>query len=189
MALINCPECNKQISDFAVNCPNCGYPLQKQNFETKSTPQNRNISQNKASLPPALPKPVGCFKIVLIVVASVFGLFVLMGILAGIFSTESNEIKTIGNTEKVTDSIVLNNEQKNDTIINSFATTSPNFTHKQSEVTKTKETTVKKSSPVRKTKAKRKPKSSRTYYTGPRGGCYYINSNGNKTYVDRSFCN
>ena len=30
--------------------------------------------------------------------------------------------------------------------------------------------------------------SSRTYYTGPRGGCYYINSNGNKSYVDRSKC-
>lgn len=29
---------------------------------------------------------------------------------------------------------------------------------------------------------------SRTYITGPRGGCYYINSNGNKTYVDRSLC-
>ncbi len=26
-------------------------------------------------------------------------------------------------------------------------------------------------------------------YTGPRGGCYYKNSNGNKTYVDRSECN
>jgi endonuclease G len=25
-------------------------------------------------------------------------------------------------------------------------------------------------------------------YIGPRGGCYYINSNGNKTYVDRSYC-
>ena len=24
---------------------------------------------------------------------------------------------------------------------------------------------------------------------GPQGGCYYINSNGNKTYVDRSECN
>ena len=24
---------------------------------------------------------------------------------------------------------------------------------------------------------------------GPRGGCYYINSRGNKTYVDRSMCN
>lgn len=29
---------------------------------------------------------------------------------------------------------------------------------------------------------------SRTYITGPRGGCYYINSNGNKVYVDHSFC-
>ncbi|WP_081643220.1 hypothetical protein [Sphingobacterium paucimobilis] len=30
---------------------------------------------------------------------------------------------------------------------------------------------------------------SRTYIRGPRGGCYYINSNGGKTYVDRSMCN
>jgi hypothetical protein len=30
--------------------------------------------------------------------------------------------------------------------------------------------------------------SRRTYITGPRGGCYYINGNGNKTYVDRSLC-
>ncbi|SEI38141.1 hypothetical protein SAMN05216327_10171 [Dyadobacter sp. SG02] len=28
----------------------------------------------------------------------------------------------------------------------------------------------------------------RQYIRGPRGGCYYINSNGNKTYVDRSMC-
>jgi len=26
-------------------------------------------------------------------------------------------------------------------------------------------------------------------YKGPRGGCYYINKNGNKTYVDRTYCN
>lgn len=25
-------------------------------------------------------------------------------------------------------------------------------------------------------------------YKGPEGGCYYINSNGNKTYVDKSLC-
>ena len=31
--------------------------------------------------------------------------------------------------------------------------------------------------------------SGRTLYKGPEGGCYYINSNGNKTYVDRSCCN
>ena len=27
MALIKCPECGKQISDKAVSCPNCGFPL------------------------------------------------------------------------------------------------------------------------------------------------------------------
>jgi hypothetical protein len=27
-----------------------------------------------------------------------------------------------------------------------------------------------------------------SYFTGPRGGCYYINANGNKTYVSRSLC-
>ena len=26
-------------------------------------------------------------------------------------------------------------------------------------------------------------------WIGPRGGCYYYNSNHNKTYVDRSYCN
>lgn len=25
-------------------------------------------------------------------------------------------------------------------------------------------------------------------YKGPNGGCYYINSNGNKTYVDNNLC-
>ncbi|MGO4920635.1 hypothetical protein [Maribacter spongiicola] len=37
-----------------------------------------------------------------------------------------------------------------------------------------------------------KPKryrSSRAYYRGSRGGCYYINSSGNKSYVSRSLCN
>lgn len=29
MALINCPECNKQISDTIKSCPNCGYELKK----------------------------------------------------------------------------------------------------------------------------------------------------------------
>jgi len=29
MALINCPECGKEISDQAASCPNCGTPIQK----------------------------------------------------------------------------------------------------------------------------------------------------------------
>lgn len=37
-------------------------------------------------------------------------------------------------------------------------------------------------------KSKIKTITTRVYYRGPRGGCYYINSNGNKTYVSRSLC-
>lgn len=29
---------------------------------------------------------------------------------------------------------------------------------------------------------------SRRYYTGPRGGCYYLTGSGRKQYVDRSYC-
>lgn len=35
MALIKCPECNKQVSDKAVACPNCGFPI-KDSFEKKT---------------------------------------------------------------------------------------------------------------------------------------------------------
>jgi len=29
MALINCPECNREVSDTAMTCPNCGYSLKE----------------------------------------------------------------------------------------------------------------------------------------------------------------
>ena len=29
MALVECPECKKDISEYTENCPNCGFPLQK----------------------------------------------------------------------------------------------------------------------------------------------------------------
>lgn len=32
MALINCPECNKEISDKTRKCPHCGYPIKKLNI-------------------------------------------------------------------------------------------------------------------------------------------------------------
>lgn len=33
MALIKCPECNKEISDKVTACPHCGYPLSETNSE------------------------------------------------------------------------------------------------------------------------------------------------------------
>jgi ribosomal protein L7/L12 len=29
MALIKCPECSNEVSDQAIACPKCGYPLQQ----------------------------------------------------------------------------------------------------------------------------------------------------------------
>ncbi|WP_367109782.1 hypothetical protein [uncultured Psychrobacter sp.] len=42
MALINCPECSKRVSDQSVACPNCGFPI------TKLSPFR--------AVPPPLPK-------------------------------------------------------------------------------------------------------------------------------------
>lgn len=39
MALINCPECNRVVSDKANSCPNCGYPLLSQQVTLSSTAQ------------------------------------------------------------------------------------------------------------------------------------------------------
>ncbi len=27
MALVECPECNREVSDLAIMCPHCGYPI------------------------------------------------------------------------------------------------------------------------------------------------------------------
>ena len=35
MALINCPECGKEISDKAASCPNCGCPIEKREKDDK----------------------------------------------------------------------------------------------------------------------------------------------------------
>lgn len=43
MAIINCPECNKQISDQAPKCPGCGYPL----HDEKSVDLSGLIVNNK----------------------------------------------------------------------------------------------------------------------------------------------
>ena len=34
MALIRCSECGHQISDQAIACPECGYPLNNSNSDT-----------------------------------------------------------------------------------------------------------------------------------------------------------
>jgi hypothetical protein len=42
MAIINCPECQKEISDKAANCPSCGFPLKQ--TESNDSSSNQEIS-------------------------------------------------------------------------------------------------------------------------------------------------
>lgn len=54
MAMIKCPECGKEISEYAEKCPNCGYPIKElgnqandiqDSFENQSYRTNYNINR------------------------------------------------------------------------------------------------------------------------------------------------
>jgi hypothetical protein len=49
MSLINCPECNKKISDKAISCPNCGMPIarsiDKQNDSNEENQSDAELLQ------------------------------------------------------------------------------------------------------------------------------------------------
>ncbi len=66
MALIDCPECGKQVSDAAAQCPNCAYPIAK----PKPTKQ-----QKSAEKPKKPSKKLGCFGtfFIIIIVLMVIG--------------------------------------------------------------------------------------------------------------------
>jgi len=77
MALINCPDCDKEVSDQAPTCPNCGRPLKK----ASNSHQNVKVEG----------KSEGCFLQTLNVGCIIFfiiiGLFILIGIIATITSS------------------------------------------------------------------------------------------------------
>lgn len=51
MALISCPECNKEISDKAESCPNCGFPLNKVSLiQQVTSEENVTAPQNSAPI-------------------------------------------------------------------------------------------------------------------------------------------
>ena len=49
MALINCPDCNTEVSDKAIQCPKCAYPIStlfSHNFTTQEISNPQNITVN-----------------------------------------------------------------------------------------------------------------------------------------------
>lgn len=41
MALISCPECNKDVSDKASSCPGCGVSIRKDSMEERYVKRNK----------------------------------------------------------------------------------------------------------------------------------------------------
>ena len=80
MALINCPECNREISDQAKFCPHCGYPL-------------KNITPTAVKQTPKAKKSLKPAPIILAAVAFVLIVSVLLILyLSGIFADNSADI-------------------------------------------------------------------------------------------------
>jgi len=74
MALINCPECGKEISDKVKACPHCGYPLvEEQPGEATTAPQQVEVTGLK--LPTKNYKKIITIGLVslAVIIAAVFG--------------------------------------------------------------------------------------------------------------------
>lgn len=68
MALTNCPECQKSVSDMAPECPHCGYPINSvptQSYEQISDVKESSIPKDK------LPILIVASAIILIVIIAV----------------------------------------------------------------------------------------------------------------------
>jgi hypothetical protein len=54
LALVKCKECGKEVSEFAVSCPNCGFPLSKSEFALpemkEATFADKNIIDSKETI-------------------------------------------------------------------------------------------------------------------------------------------
>lgn len=70
MALINCPECKKEISDSVKTCPHCGFVINSEQEKPKK-------------------KKKGCFTWVLLIIAILLAFFYFYGKNSGSTSTDS----------------------------------------------------------------------------------------------------
>lgn len=83
MALINCPECNKEISDTAKNCIHCGYVLKEENTVVQPqtvviAPEKGKIAKNSLNIGVTIILVVTGFSLLAYLVACLFsGSFVL----------------------------------------------------------------------------------------------------------------
>lgn len=83
MALINCPECGRQISDQAKNCIDCGYPVKQ---ETTSIEERNDKTTTQPTV--VVESKEGCFLQTLNVGCMILAVIILLSVLIlfGLFS-------------------------------------------------------------------------------------------------------
>lgn len=95
MAIMNCPECGKEISDKAANCPNCGFTLQEE--RTPLSPQ-QNIT------PATRPKKKkGCLFFILFLV-------IVFGAIGAFIATQDDLFPSRSNNETVNSELITMKE-------------------------------------------------------------------------------
>lgn len=70
MALINCPDCGKKVSDQAPTCPNCGRPLEE---VSQSTPNVKAEGQKEGCFLQTM--NAGCM-----IIFAIIGIIILLAI-------------------------------------------------------------------------------------------------------------
>ena len=86
MALINCPECNKKISDKVKTCPFCGYP-----FESSDATKNDLQKVEITSVNIKSKNPLKTKKIIIGIITGI--IVIAIGITTFIFVKNNNENK------------------------------------------------------------------------------------------------
>lgn len=96
MALIQCPECGKEISDKVVACPHCGYPLTD---GSQSPPDLQRVEVTSVRLGPKNPEAkkkllIGVVAVMIVIIVAVVSVLAVNKHKADVAKAEAERIRT-----------------------------------------------------------------------------------------------
>jgi len=98
MALINCPECKKQISENSEKCINCGFPMNKKVEPSELDNTTKELSRGNTGKPRKGFKILG-FSIALVVIAVAFGIYWFSYSPSSFLSLMGNQTESVSSSE------------------------------------------------------------------------------------------
>lgn len=107
MALIQCPECGKEISDLARTCPNCGYPIAPVRHERTEKPFHGKYARPSNKEKWILPVTLGLFMV------CVIGVIVCVSVQKNKLEPSQKEITVESSAAQENDDILLTSESLN----------------------------------------------------------------------------